>query len=441
MRPVMVSTMLLCCCPVVAETIEIPVRVMAAAADVPPDAENADAAMGYRQPPPPPLVYEPVSDVELHRSADDPDVRIALSLPRGDVIIAANIIIDGQPFRRGWDQRVETLTQRLDGWQQDVFADKIVNYSESTGRQPDRPEVAWLLRRWGGGGPLMIVRPSAIGPRGQRQPVIALLDRDRDGTLSAAELNDVETILQRCDTDGNEVVESSELQRAASAMTYEVASPSSWVQWDRPGTLLDNDIEAATLTIGLQYNRSDGVLSVAADLPIAEVAGEAECQIAGARVRIAAVSLSDTAASQAVSIGIVTDGYPLAPWLDTDEDGRLTIRERRGATKRILSLDQDGDGQLTADELSPTVRVVLGRGPSAHIPLRKVRRVAGVPTTEQDPTQPAPTQPAPPPPDWFTGLDTNADGDISRAEFLGTDQQFSKLDGDGDGLISILEAS
>ena len=38
------------------------------------------------------------------------------------------------------------------------------------------------------------------------------------------------------------------------------------------------------------------------------------------------------------------------------------------------------------------------------------------------------------------GRDRNGDGDVSRREFLGTDEEFRKIDTDGDGLISREEA-
>jgi hypothetical protein len=37
-------------------------------------------------------------------------------------------------------------------------------------------------------------------------------------------------------------------------------------------------------------------------------------------------------------------------------------------------------------------------------------------------------------------MDRNHDGDVSRREFLGTDEEFRKIDADGDGLISLDEA-
>ena len=43
-------------------------------------------------------------------------------------------------------------------------------------------------------------------------------------------------------------------------------------------------------------------------------------------------------------------------------------------------------------------------------------------------------------PIWFKLMDRNADGDISPREFIGSRDDFRKLDLDGDGLISIAEA-
>ena len=43
-------------------------------------------------------------------------------------------------------------------------------------------------------------------------------------------------------------------------------------------------------------------------------------------------------------------------------------------------------------------------------------------------------------PMWFRKMDRNRDGDVSRREFLGSDELFKKIDLDGDGLISVEEA-
>jgi len=44
---------------------------------------------------------------------------------------------------------------------------------------------------------------------------------------------------------------------------------------------------------------------------------------------------------------------PLMRVLDADKDGKLSAKEIAGATNALLTLDKNGDGQLTRAELRP----------------------------------------------------------------------------------------
>jgi hypothetical protein len=136
-------------------------------------------------------------------------------------------------------------------------------------------------------------------------------------------------------------------------------------------------------------------------------------------------SAVQAAASDQISLGAVVDGYPLLPSLDPNDDGRFTIRELRELDTRIRRYDTNADDQLTENEAIPPIRVCIGLGPTAHRELAAVRSVVSVAPTE-----------AVEPPEWFVRMDRNADQDLTRGEFPGTDDQFDALDADGDGLIS-----
>jgi Ca2+-binding EF-hand superfamily protein len=129
-----------------------------------------------------------------------------------------------------------------------------------------------------------------------------------------------------------------------------------------------------------------------------------------------------------VSLGAVSDGYPMLPVLDPNDDGRFTIRELRGITKALEQFDVDGDGQIQKEELRPTIRVSFGLGATVHQALAGVRRVhpAGAPPKTG--------------PEWFVRMDRNKDHDLTRQEFPGTDEQFQQLDADKDDLVSSEEA-
>jgi hypothetical protein len=117
--------------------------------------------------------------------------------------------------------------------------------------------------------------------------------------------------------------------------------------------------------------------------------------------------------------------------LDRNADGRLGEREIATCAERLLAQDVNQDGQLENDELPNYLIVAFLRSEppgerSFYVPASA--SVAGA--TPQDARAPS----------WFVRADFNGDGDVSRREFLGSIEQFSRLDTNLDGFITAAEA-
>jgi Ca2+-binding EF-hand superfamily protein len=120
---------------------------------------------------------------------------------------------------------------------------------------------------------------------------------------------------------------------------------------------------------------------------------------------------------------------PLFGWLDVDGDGRLTTRELMGSSARLGELDRDGDGTAEVGDLPQRFDVTLARRP----PTAAMRR--------PPPGMMATPRLAPPGMLWAVAMDSNADGLISPREFLGTAEQFARLDANQDGFVDRDEAA
>ncbi|MBI1915992.1 MAG: EF-hand domain-containing protein [Planctomycetes bacterium] len=120
-------------------------------------------------------------------------------------------------------------------------------------------------------------------------------------------------------------------------------------------------------------------------------------------------------------------GQGLFEILDTNRDGRLSVRELRTAWQSLAEYDRKKVGAVTDADIPHQFQLALTPGGNVYPALRSV---AG-----QQPVRPSTAGPL-----WFRKMDRNGDGDVSPREFLGTPEQFKALDLDGDGYISLEEA-
>ena len=91
------------------------------------------------------------------------------------------------------------------------------------------------------------------------------------------------------------------------------------------------------------------------------------------------------------------------------------------------TLDRNASGSVEYDELPAALVFEFFRGNDEENNAFSANLVS---TDASAPTS-TPAAPA-----WFTGMDYNGDGDISRREFLGTPEQFAGLDTNGDGFLA-----
>lgn len=142
--------------------------------------------------------------------------------------------------------------------------------------------------------------------------------------------------------------------------------------------------------------------------------------------------LATDAARGLAAVDVTEASRGLFGLIDTDGDGRLSVRELRVASKLVSRFDADKDGLLAPGEIPRRFLATLSRGlaSAGFVPRPVGFAPGGMTGTPRTPVGPL----------WFQKMDRNRDGDVSRREFLGTDEEFRKLDTDGDGLISPQEA-
>jgi len=144
--------------------------------------------------------------------------------------------------------------------------------------------------------------------------------------------------------------------------------------------------------------------------------------------------IQERLSSACVSLVFSDESRGLFDLLDTNRDGRLSIREMRGAPGLMKRLDPDGKGYIIRADLPRSYRLTLRRGQEGDGNIAAFQALYG---SSNDQTKVKETSVGP---RWFRKMDRNRDGDVSRKEFLFGDELFRQIDTDGDGLISVEEA-
>lgn len=119
-----------------------------------------------------------------------------------------------------------------------------------------------------------------------------------------------------------------------------------------------------------------------------------------------------------VLLTLLDHGRGLFEVLDADRDGGLGVRELRTAWERLTTAGCVTDGKFDRAKLPRHLYGCVSHGHPQGTLGKPIR--SG--------------------PAWFTAMDRNGDGDVSKREFTGPADVFAKLDTDGDGLLSATEA-
>ena len=141
------------------------------------------------------------------------------------------------------------------------------------------------------------------------------------------------------------------------------------------------------------------------------------------------------AAATRLTLEVTDNGQELFQMLDADSDGRLTLRELRAAPQLLTGRDADRDGRLSGSEIPRNISMVLSRSVSSPNLGGRVVFAGAAGMRAQPPRAATPAGPL-----WFRKMDRNHDGDLSPREFLGSREDFDRLDANHDGLIDAKEA-
>jgi Ca2+-binding EF-hand superfamily protein len=142
-------------------------------------------------------------------------------------------------------------------------------------------------------------------------------------------------------------------------------------------------------------------------------------------------ALTEKARGATMSLSVSEEGQGLFDLLDLNGDGVLSVREMRRAPEVLKRLKVE---QLTVADVPRQFHAGFSPGGASgpNFGAFRVVNYSGM-------RRPTPRT-AEKGPEWFRRMDRNRDGDVSRSEWLGTTEEFDRIDTDHDGLISLAEA-
>lgn len=335
--------------------------------------------------------------------------------------------------------------------------DWLVNYVQLAETPVDRFEARWLLAQRAGGPTVMELQRFSKS-RSAQAPLVHFIDSNGDKTLDQQELASAADRLVAADYNQDGGVDLRELSKATSRGSrfrpwtaqpmFAVADDATeWNtlarQWKvseeslvdvskaAPSVLLSVSLGTAADASGVQLIHIDCEEFASDESQAVRTRNDAiAVRFAWGDLEFAAGQATSGGEPSQISLGATTEGAPLWSLVDSDQDNRLSIRERGKLMSLITELDIDASGDVEPNEIPSRIRWAVALGPRVHQLLLKDSSAISNDKPESNTA-----------PDWFVSMDGNRDGDLTKREFLGTAQQFDLLDENEDGLVSAAEAS
>lgn len=397
-------------------------------------------------------------EVEREVDAKDSVVGIELTTPAGPIRIRYDVLIEGKSFRAGREKTVDQLLAIAHGQSSETALEeaskgkaRMVAYAKSRGDRATRYELRRRIADLANGPALLWTSQDFAADRIETHILFALIDADEDGVISTTEIESVDTIFNRADTNSDNRIELTELHSRLKPRSARRKSKSQTVGWRSWDANQSEHAEDLGVHVGFNKTLSQSILrlddcvlaepwekSTAGLSPIGggqESVGQA-ILLSHPTVTIALAAVAEAPANDTnqISVGVTAEGNALFRHLDQDANQNLSQREINEFRDQLLKLDRNADQAVDVSELPVLLRVGVARGAVVHQTLQE--RMAIVRSSE-DSGDSRPTLVAP---EWFYSMDQDEDRMLSRTEFLGGRDAFDGFDKDKDELISVKEA-